>query len=500
MSENIPTDAVPPVEEPTAAPTPGVESTDPAPVTPPAEAPVAAAPATATPKAPKPSGFKPRPRPQAVPAAATIAAPPKEDTAAIAAASAFGRTDEDGTVYVKDGDTERVVGQFPGATGAEALGLYVRRYLDLDAKVSLFETRLGTADLAIKEIDSTLAKLRTETAEPAAVGDLAGLRARIVELEAKAKVRRSELDAERVAAKAKALVERTAIVEAAEKLSGAEPHKIQWRPAGEELRVLLDSWKNSQRVGPRLDKNIEDDLWKRFSHARTTFDRERRHFFAELEKQNASAKTAKSALVDRAVALSTSTDWAETATAYRDLMTEWKAAGRASRKDDDALWAKFRAAQDVFFNAREAANAQTDAEYAANLEVKEVILAQAEALVPVTDITEAKIVLRNLQEAWEEAGRVPRADLAKVEARMRAVENAVRDAEQAKWDRTNPETRARAEGALAQLEQAIAALEIDLAKAQAAGNERKIKELTASLEARQAWLEQVEKAAEESRG
>lgn len=461
-----------------------------------------AAPAAKPTAVSKPGG-KPRPRPSAVRPAVTPAAvpvAPKEDATALAAARAFGRVDDEGNVFVTEGETERLVGQFPDATNDEALNLYVRRFLDLDAKVSLFETRLGTADLAIKEIDSTLNKLRQETAEPAAVGDLVGLRSRVEELETKAKARRSELEAQRVAAKQEAQTVRTAIVEAAEKLAGTEPHKIQWRPAGEELRNLLESWKTAQRQGPRLDKNVEDDLWKRFSHARTTFDRERRHFFAELEKQNAQAKAAKNELVQRAVALSTSTDWGATASAYRDLMTEWKAAGRASRKDDDALWAKFRGAQDAFFQARDAANAELDTQYAANLEVKEALLIEAEALLPVKDINAAKSALRTIQERWEEAGKVPRADLSRVEARLRAVETGIRDAEQAKWDRTNPETRARAEGAAAQLEQAIAGLEADLAKAKEAGNDRKVKELTASLEARQAWLEQVEKAAAEARG
>lgn len=510
MSENIQPDAqsqpqdtqdaaeATPTPEPAAEPTVASNSA-PEPAVVPAPAP------------PKPTGIspakmagnKPRPRPTAVRPAVTPAAvpvAPKEDTAAITAASAFGRVDAEGTVFVTDGDTERSVGQFPGSTGEEALNLYVRRFLDLEAKVSLFETRLGTADLAIKEIDSTLAKLRQETAEPAAVGDLASLRSRVGELEAVAKARRAELEAERTAAKQEAFVARTAIVEAAEKLAATEPLKIQWRPAGEELRQLLENWKTSQRVGPRLDKNVEDDLWKRFSHARTTFDRERRHFFAELEKQNASAKSVKTALVERAQALSLSTDWGATASAYRDLMTEWKAAGRASRKDDDALWAKFRGAQDAFFEARDSANAQLDAEYGTNLEVKEALLAEAEALIPAKDMNAAKAALRDLQDRWEEAGRVPRADLARVEARMRAVENTIRDAEQAKWERTNPETQARAEGAAAQLEEAISGLEADLAKAQAAGNDRKVKELTASLEARKSWLEQVEKAAVEARG
>ena len=200
-----------------------------------------------------------------------------------------------------------------------------------------------------------------------------------------------------------------------------------------------------------------------------------------------------------AEALATSTDWGPTAGAYRDLMARWKAAGRAGRKDDDALWARFRAAQDAFFGARDAANKATDEEFQANLEVKLALLEQAEALLPVKDLAAAKAALRDIQAKWDEAGKVPRGDLQRVEGRLRAVEQAVRDADQAHWRHSNPETRARAEGAAAQLHAAIAQLEEDLAAATKAKDARRIAEATTALEARRAWLEQVERAAADSR-
>ncbi|MFF2831316.1 DUF349 domain-containing protein [Cellulosimicrobium cellulans] len=477
----------------------------------------AEAPAAPKPAAPRPG---PRPKPSAVPhpprkpapaaagapaAAASVPEVPavpalSDDSAAAKAAAEFGRVDEDGTVYVRESAGERSVGQFPGVDAEEALALYVRRYLDLQAKVALFEARLTSTDLSVKEIDQTIARLTEETAEPSAVGDLDGLRAQVESLRGAAAERRGQLEAERAAAKAAALEARTEIIEAAEKIAATDPSRMQWRPAGEELRGLLDRWKEAQRSGPRIDRASEEALWKRFSHARTAFDRERRHYFAELEQRNASAKSAKEKLVAEAEALSSSTDWGPTAGAYRDLMARWKAAGRASRKDDDALWARFRAAQDTFFQARDAVNSATDAEYAANLEVKEALLTEAEKLVPVKDLGAAKAALRDLQERWEEAGRVPRGDLQRVEGRLRAVENAVRDAEQAQWTRTNPETRARAEGAAAQLESAIEGLEADLAAAQGRGDARAVKDLETALTARRAWLEQVVRAAEDSRG
>ena len=434
------------------------------------------------------------------PTAAPVPVPPALTPAESAEAARWGRVDDDGTVWVREESGERVVGQYPGADHSDALAFYVRRYADLHAKVLLFEARLSATDLAVKEIDSTLEHLTAELAEPAVVGDLDALRTRLAALGEVAAQRRAVADAERAAAKQAALEARTAIVEAAEKIAATDPERIQWRPAGEQLHTLLDQWKDAQRHGPRVDRGSEDALWKRFSHARSTFDRERRRYFSELEKHNAGAKAEKAALVATAEQLATSTDWAETSSAYRELMNRWKNAGRASRKDDDALWARFRTAQDQFFNARDASQKETDAEFAANLEVKLALLAEAEKLVPVRDLSAARAGLRDLQERWERAGKVPRGEIQRVEGRLRAVEQAVREAEQSQWQRSNPETRARAEGAAAQLLAAIAGLEQDLAKATAAGNTRKIAEAQAALDARRTWLEQVERAAADSRG
>lgn len=475
----------------------------------------AEAPAPAPGPRPTPALIRPRPVPRppagapaapvtgqvpVVPAPTVPAPAAPLDPAEVAAAAAFGRVTEDGTVLVRDGDEEREVGQVPGAAADDAMALYVRRFIDLQAKVALFEARLSATDLSVKEIDSTIGKLSEELVAPAAVGDLVGLRARLEALKVVAGERRAAAEAERAAARQAAQESRTAIVEQAEAIAATDPSRIQWRPAGEQLRLLLDQWKDAQRNGPRLDRPTEEALWKRFSHARTTFDRERRHFFAELESRNTSAKNAKEALVLQAEKLATSTDWAATAGAYRDLMAEWKAAGRASRPVDDALWTRFRAAQDAFFAARDAAAAATDEEYTANLAVKERLAADAEALLPVRDLAAAKAALRSIQDRWDAAGKVPRGDLQRIEGRLRAVEQAVRDADEHQWRRTNPETRARAEGMGAQLEQAIAGLEADLAKAEAAGDRRKAAEVKAALDARRSWLEQVERAARDARG
>ena len=429
------------------------------------------------------------PAPAKAPTPAESAIDPEE---AMAAAK-WGRVDGEGRVYVQDGGTEREVGQFPDAPIAEAMAFYVRRFLDLKATVDLFTMRLP--QLSVREIDSTVKSIGESLTAPAAVGDLDGLRARFDALRAVAAERRAAINAERAAAKEQALKDRTAIVERAEAIAAQDPGRTQWKSSGAELRELLEQWKGAQRRSPRLDRPTEDGLWKRFSHARTTFDRHRRQFFSELDARQAKVKEAKEALIRRAQELSASTDWAGTSAKYRALMEEWKRAGRASRKEDDALWARFRAAQQVFFDARRAKDEAADAEFAENLKVKEALIAKAEALLPVKNVKAAKRALRPIQDAWEEAGRVPRNAVRRLEGRMRAVEDAIREAENAEWRRTDPETKARAEGLAGQLEDSIAELESDLAAARSAGDAKKIAEAEAALTARRAWLEQVRRSA-----
>ena len=439
------------------------------------------------PQAAEHPGTAPAPAKAPAPAESTI------DPEEAMDAAKWGRVDGEGRVYVQDGGTEREVGQFPDVPIAEAMAFYVRRFLDLKATVDLFAMRLP--QLSIREIDSTVKSLGESLAAPAAVGDLDGLRARFEALRAVAAERRAAINAERAAAKEQALKDRTAIVERAEAIAAQDPGRTQWKSSGAELRELLEQWKGAQRRGPRLDRPTEDGLWKRFSHARTTFDRHRRQFFSELDAKQAQVKAAKEALIKRAQEMSSSTDWAGTSAKYRALMEEWKRAGRASRKEDDALWARFRAAQQVFFDARRAKDEAADAEFAENLKVKEALIAKAEALLPVKNVKAAKRALRPIQDAWEEAGRVPRNAVRRLEGRMRAVEDAIREAENAEWRRTDPETKARAEGLAGQLEDSIAELESDLAAARAAGDAKKIAEAEAALTARRAWLEQVRRSA-----
>jgi hypothetical protein len=208
----------------------------------------------------------------------------------------------------------------------------------------------------------------------------------------------------------------------------------------------------------------------------------------------------KERLVAEAESLAGSTDWGPTAGRYRDLMREWKAAGPAPRDVDDKLWARFRGAQDQFFGARDAANAELDKEFAANAEVKEKLLAEAEALDPRADLDAAKKAFRELAARWDEAGKVPRGRIKELEGRMRAIEKSIRSVEDEQWQRTDPEKSARANEMVTQLEAGIAETEAKLEKARAVGDARRVKDLEEQVAGKRAFLDMARRTSEEFSG
>ena len=365
-----------------------------------------------------------------------------------------------------------------------------------DRQIVLLEQRVSSKAPST-DMQKTVTHLREQLAERNMVGDLRAAEGRLDELSEQVKELEKTEKAEHDAVRAAELAAREEIVAEAESISGQDPSQIQWKTSSARMNELFEGWKTAQKSGVRLGRSNEDALWKRFRAARTVFDRHRRAYFSQLDSNNSAAKSAKEKLIADAEALSSSTDWGYAAGEYRRLMDDWKASPRASRKDDDALWARFRAAQDVFFTNRQAANEEIDQEYAANLTVKEALLVEASAILPVKDLAGAKKALQSVRDRWEEAGKVPRADMGRIEAGLRKVEDAVRHAEEENWQRSNPETKARTNSALSQLEAAIAGLQEDLAKAEKAGDQRKIKAAQEALDARQAWLDQIQRSASE---
>lgn len=399
----------------------------------------------------------------------------------------WGRVDAEGNVYVREAEGERLIGQWVGGDPAEAIALYTRRFEGLETEVDLLEKRLSAGTVAPDDAAKALTAVREQLADAQAMGDLAGLTARLDALAPLVDQAREQRRVEREQRLQEAREAKTRIVAEAENLASGQ----NWRAGADRFRELLDEWKGL----PRLPKSQDDELWHRFSSARTTYTKRRKAHFGEQAARREDAARIKEKLIVEAESLSGSTDWGPTSGRYRDLMQQWKKAGAAPRGVEDKLWKRFRAAQDVFFSARDAANAELDAEYERNAEVKAALLVEAEALLPITDLEAARRTWHTIAERWETAGKVPRAQVKEFEGRIRAVENAIRDADQREWSRTDPEKSARADDMISKLEAAIAEAEAKLEKAKTAGDDKRVRELSENLESRRSFLEIARKTA-----
>ena len=447
----------------TAAAEPDATETEPAT----AEAPAPAAPA------PSPAlAVRPGPRP-----GARVAAPTEP----------WGRVDEEGTVSVREAGGWRVVGQYPDGTPEEALAYFQRKFADLASEVTLLEVRHRRGGASASDLRSTALTVRAKLNGAAAVGDLAALVARIDALTAELSEASETEAAAAKEAVAEAVRERTVIVEQAEALAARDPQTVQWKQSTAEMSALFDRWQAHQQNGPRLPKSTAQQLWRRFRDARASFDRHRREFFSALDETHKAARDVKTRLVERAEALAPRGE--DGIGAYRDLLDEWKASGRAGRKVDDALWARFKAAGDALYGARverEAADIEASRE---KIEQKRALLEQAAPIVDEKNLATARQRLTAIQRQWDEIGRVFPRDVERgLDDELRKVEQSVRTREDADWKRNDPEQKARANDMTRQITDAIAKLESELADAEARGDKRAAAQAAEALEARRGWL------------
>ncbi|WP_308211496.1 DUF349 domain-containing protein [Microbacterium sp. zg.Y909] len=455
-----------PAETP-AQPAVSTESAEPA-------APVAA-PAPAPAPGPRP------PMPRAPQAAVKPVLPPAAPSAS------WGRVDDDGTVFVREGDDWRAVGQYPDGTPAEALAYFERKYTDLVSEVTLLEVRHRRGGASAADLRSAVALVRDKVNGAMAVGDLASLSARVEALDAElATASESEVAAAREAVE-QAIAHRTSLVEQAEALAARDPKSVQWKQATSDMTSLFDQWQAHQQNGPRLPKSTAQQLWKRFRDARGTVDKHRREFYAELDETHKAARDRKTRLVERAEALAPRGE--DGIAAYRDLLDEWKSSGRAGKKVDDALWARFKAAGDALYGARaERENADAEASKE-KIEARRALLVEAAAVPDEKDIAKARQLLTGIQRRWDELGRIfPRDVERSLDDDLRKIEQALSTREQTDWKRNNPETKARANDMTRQLNDAIEKLESELEAARAAGDSRAEAAANEALAARKAWL------------
>jgi len=387
----------------------------------------------------------------------------------------FGRVDDDGTVWLLSAAGERVIGSWQAGDTEAAFTHFGRRFDDLSTEIALLEERLAAGTGDARKIKATAAGLAETLPTANVLGDVDALAARLAGIAehagAAVAAERSRRNEHRAAQTAR----KETLAAEAEELAN---NSTQWKVAGDRLRAILDEWKTISG----LDRKTDDALWKRYSAARETFNRRRGSHFSELDRERAGAREAKERLCVKAEELVDSTDWGTTGAEFRKLLDEWKAAGRTARDVDDMLWHRFKAAQDTFFKARNAATADRDTEFQANATAKEALLAEAEKL-DAGNHEAARAALRSIGEKWDAIGKVPRERSAELERRLRAVEKKVRDAGESDW--ADPQAQARAEQFRERAEQ----FERQAQKAAAAGRSKEAAEAEANAEQWRQWAD-----------
>lgn len=398
----------------------------------------------------------------------------------------WGRVEADGTAWVRTGDGERRIGQYKAGTPEEGLAHFGSRFDDLSTEVSLLESRLRLHPEDAEAIRAQAKEIRAQLDTAAVIGNLDALDTRLVGIIADTDTAQAQVTQERQRRRAEATAAKEKLAAEAEEIAA---HSTDWKAAGDRIHAILTEWKNIHGV----DRKTDDKLWKRYSRARDSFNRRRGSHFADLDRARAQAKRAKEELVERAQALQDSTDWGETARAFRDLMKEWKTIGRAPRETDDALWEQFRSAQDHFFDARTAANNARDQEYADNAAAKDALLAEYRPLIqPEKNLEAARDKLAELQEKWEQIGYVPRGKVREYEDKIAALERSVKEAAESTWRRTDPAAQARA----AQFQDKVDEFTAQAEQAEAKGNTKRAEQLRAQAAQWAEWATAAAQAVE----
>jgi len=406
--------------------------------------------------------------------------------------SKYGRVDENGMVYVRTSEGEKVVGSYPGKSAEEALAYFVRKFEFVASEVALLAARIISGAMVPHDANESVKKLRNQIEHLNGVGNLEALKSSLEQIPPLIDEHRPAYEAKR-AAEAQAKAEKRAATIATKEALVVEAEGLvestSWKATGERLKALLEEWKKA----PRLDKKTDSELWKRFSSARNKFDKRRRVYFSALSAQQNLVKDSKEKIVSEAESLADSTDWVATARRYKALMDQWKASGRGKKSNDAKAWARFKTAQDTFFSAKNADLEKRGETMAANLEKREAIVLEMEALLPITNLEDVRRKHRALRQKLSRVGMVDRKKRSVLDKRVDSVEMTIKEAEQERWRRSDPTAIARANDVVTQLTNAVADYEAKAARAQAAGDSKKAADLLEAATARRMWLSEAQK-------
>ena len=191
----------------------------------------------------------------------------------------------------------------------------------------------------------------------------------------------------------------------------------QWNDKTQEVIALQEEWKSIGFAPQKMNNKI----FERFRAACDVFFQRKAEFYKDMKDGLAVNLEKKTALGEKAEALKDSTDWRSTADKLTALQKEWKTIGAVPKKQSDAIWKRFNAACDAFFEARKAATSSQRSEEQDNLAKKRAVIEALTAINPETATAEDQAKMHDLIKEWNSIGHVPFRDKDKVYKQYKAL-------------------------------------------------------------------------------
>lgn len=174
--------------------------------------------------------------------------------------------------------------------------------------------------------------------------------------------------------------------------------RTDWKEAGVAFDELDAAFKAVGTVGDREQDTVQ---WDQFKEHEREFRTRRKEHFDQMERDFVEKAEAKGRICDEAESLKDSIDFKAVGQRFRELMDEWKAIGFAGREHDEALWQRFQGARSEF-------NERRKGWFASNVEKKEALASQAEALAALEDVAAAHQQMKPLMQRWRQIGSAGR--------------------------------------------------------------------------------------------
>lgn len=189
-----------------------------------------------------------------------------------------------------------------------------------------------------------------------------------------------------------------------------------WDNVTKQIIGLQEEWK---KLG-FASRKVNTELFARFRKSCDDFFAQKAAFFKKMKEELSANLAKKIELCERAEAMKDSTDWKKTTDEFVALQKEWKTIGPVVKKHSDAVWKRFIAACDAFFEEKKKQTSSVHTQEHQNLKTKKEIIASINAILADENAEDPATKVRELMQQWQGVGHVPYKEKDKIYADYKA--------------------------------------------------------------------------------